>query len=321
MKRVLIIFCLFGSLLCACGQMPELLVPTWQEQYDLGVRYLEEGNYEEAIVAFTAAIEIDPKQALAYVGRGDAYIGSSETEENLTAALTDYKQALEIAHQMHETEISRDLLDQITRKVHDIELMLDVATTNRLYFDQNYFSEDTLLKMQAMIGGKNFIDLSYEEIATYYGAEEFHPIDDENQVAITSPGPDGPDPSVHIQKDFSSNLLFIVYSSRNGSGIKSDKNQPEFLNIKIGDSLNDAIKKIGMVDRSASLIKTAGFDHYVMNISLDHGLAANVTPIDIEKKIVNIIYSVDKYCVSVELSFDRNDNLTEVTLQRQVITN
>ena len=34
--------------------------PTWQEQYELGVRYLSEGNYEEAIIAFTAAIEIEP---------------------------------------------------------------------------------------------------------------------------------------------------------------------------------------------------------------------------------------------------------------------
>ena len=69
---------------------------TWQEQYDLGVRYLSEGNYQEAIIAFTAAIEIDPKQALAYVGRGDAYVLSGETEENLTAAQSDYKKALSI---------------------------------------------------------------------------------------------------------------------------------------------------------------------------------------------------------------------------------
>lgn len=78
--------------LYACGQK----VPTWQEQYDLGVRYLSEGNYEEAIIAFTAAIEIDPKQVPAYVGRGDAYIGSGETEENLTAAQVDYEKAIEL---------------------------------------------------------------------------------------------------------------------------------------------------------------------------------------------------------------------------------
>lgn len=70
--------------------------PTWQEQYDLGIRYLSEGDYEEAIIAFTAAIEIDPKQAPAYVGRGDAYIGLGETEENLTAAQADYEKAIEL---------------------------------------------------------------------------------------------------------------------------------------------------------------------------------------------------------------------------------
>jgi len=84
---------LLGLGLCACGQgrTDSNEQMTWQEQYDLGVRYLEEGNYEEAIIAFTAAIEIDPKQAPAYVGRGDAYIGSGETEENLAAALADYE--------------------------------------------------------------------------------------------------------------------------------------------------------------------------------------------------------------------------------------
>ena len=66
----------------------------WQEQYDLGMQYLEDGDYEQAIVAFTAAIELDPKQAPIYIGRAQAYIGSGETEENLSAALTDYESAL-----------------------------------------------------------------------------------------------------------------------------------------------------------------------------------------------------------------------------------
>ena len=64
---------LFLGLLSACSISPKTAETTWQEQYDLGVRYLSDGNYEEAIIAFTAAIEIDPKQAPAYVGRGDAY--------------------------------------------------------------------------------------------------------------------------------------------------------------------------------------------------------------------------------------------------------
>ena len=80
-------------LLAACGQSAEA---RWQEQYDLGMRYLSEGNYEEAIIAFTAAIDIDPKRAEAFIGRGDAYIGSGETADNLAAALADYEAALEL---------------------------------------------------------------------------------------------------------------------------------------------------------------------------------------------------------------------------------
>lgn len=85
-------------LLAACNPQ----APTWQEQYNMGLRYLEEGNYEEAIIAFTAAIEIDPKQAPAYVGRGDAYIQLGEAKENLTAAQADYEKAIELDEMLAE---------------------------------------------------------------------------------------------------------------------------------------------------------------------------------------------------------------------------
>ena len=87
MKRIISLFLtlVLALGLVSCGVSGD----SWQEQYDLGVRYLSEGNYEEAIIAFTAAIEIDPNRAEAYVGRGDAYIGSGETEENLS--LGDHK--------------------------------------------------------------------------------------------------------------------------------------------------------------------------------------------------------------------------------------
>ena len=77
--------------LCACGQN---VAAAWQEQYDLGVKYLSEGNYEEAIIAFTAAIEIDAKRPEGFAGRGDAYALSGDTEDNLSAAQTDYEAAI-----------------------------------------------------------------------------------------------------------------------------------------------------------------------------------------------------------------------------------
>ena len=76
--------------LTACGG------DKWQESYDLGMRYLSEGNYAEAIIAFDKAIKIDPKQPMAYVGRADAHIASGETVDNLAVAFADYTAALEL---------------------------------------------------------------------------------------------------------------------------------------------------------------------------------------------------------------------------------
>ena len=101
MKRNLLYALILVLFLVACGQT----VPTWDEQYNLGVRYLSEGNYEEAIIAFTAAIEIDSKQALASVGRGDAYAASGETGENLTSAQADYEMAIELNETLSEAHL------------------------------------------------------------------------------------------------------------------------------------------------------------------------------------------------------------------------
>lgn len=74
--------------LCACAAKAG---PTWQEQLDLGVRYLSEGNYEEAILAFAAAIEIDPKQAETYERLAEAYLGLGDTEAALKALRDGYE--------------------------------------------------------------------------------------------------------------------------------------------------------------------------------------------------------------------------------------
>lgn len=74
-KYISVVVCLL-LILTAC-----LKNPTWQEQYDLGMRYLTESNYEEAILAFTAAIEMEPKNADAYFKLTDAYMAINQPEE------------------------------------------------------------------------------------------------------------------------------------------------------------------------------------------------------------------------------------------------
>lgn len=97
--------------LCACGQK----APTWQEQYDLGVRYLSEGNYEEAIIAFTAAIEIDPKNAEAYIGLADVYIQQGEYEKarEILEQGFEITQAQEIVNKLNELDTYGQIEDFI----------------------------------------------------------------------------------------------------------------------------------------------------------------------------------------------------------------
>ena len=76
MKKTVCIWLAVLLLLSACSRS----AATWQEQYDLGVRYLSEGKYEEAVIAFNAAIEIDPKRSDAYLGLADAYEAQGDVE-------------------------------------------------------------------------------------------------------------------------------------------------------------------------------------------------------------------------------------------------
>ena len=99
-----LILILSAALLASCApntpEAPEITpetiadaLPDWQHQFDLGMRFLSQGNYQEAIIAFTAVIEIAPRNAEALVGRGTAHI---LWQEDLAAARADFELALEI---------------------------------------------------------------------------------------------------------------------------------------------------------------------------------------------------------------------------------
>lgn len=60
-------------------------------QLELGNRYLEEMDYEQAVVAFTKAIEIDPMNTEAYLGLSDAYAGLGDMEQAISVLETGYE--------------------------------------------------------------------------------------------------------------------------------------------------------------------------------------------------------------------------------------
>lgn len=68
--------------------------PSWPELIDLGQKYLIELDYEQAILTFTQAIELEPQRGEAYIGRGDAYAALAEgadSPENYQNARADYE--------------------------------------------------------------------------------------------------------------------------------------------------------------------------------------------------------------------------------------
>jgi tetratricopeptide (TPR) repeat protein len=68
------------------------LDPQAEAAYKEGVKLLEEKKYDEAIVAFAKATEIDSTYADAFVGRGDAL----REQKDYSGAISAYRQALEI---------------------------------------------------------------------------------------------------------------------------------------------------------------------------------------------------------------------------------
>lgn len=52
-----------------------------EKQLERGNEYLHEMNYEEAVMCFEKALDIDPESAKAYIGISDAYMGLDEYEE------------------------------------------------------------------------------------------------------------------------------------------------------------------------------------------------------------------------------------------------
>lgn len=81
LSAVLIVAIAAGAMICLfyIHRVEKTATPSWRIQYDLGVRYLREGKYEEAVIAFKAAIEINPKRSSAYMGLADAYEAMGET--------------------------------------------------------------------------------------------------------------------------------------------------------------------------------------------------------------------------------------------------
>lgn len=129
--------------LAACQKVPAVDpadgAPGWQTQYDLGVRYLSEGNYQEAILAFEAAIEIDPKQETIYLKYAEAYTQQGDDASALCVLTRGFRETQSELLVREENKLKRKIL-QGNSAVAELPAAVDStgntnydADTERLY--------------------------------------------------------------------------------------------------------------------------------------------------------------------------------------------
>ena len=102
--------------LAACQKAPAAEsadeAPGWQTKYDLGVRYLSEGNYEEAILAFEAAIEIDPKQEAVYLKYAEVYVEQGDYASALQVLERGFRETQSELLTREENRLKREILQE-----------------------------------------------------------------------------------------------------------------------------------------------------------------------------------------------------------------
>lgn len=111
-------------LLAACGQ--KNVQTTWQEQYQMGVKYLNDMDYQQALLAFKAAISIDPKQPAVYSAAIYTCLEIADNEDDaahqkaLEEAVTLAKQAFENTEDRLFTQVEKLLTENDTDAAREI---------------------------------------------------------------------------------------------------------------------------------------------------------------------------------------------------------
>lgn len=148
------LFAVLCLLLAACGQKAG---NSWQAQYDWGVRYLSEGNYEEAIIAFSAAIEIDSRQAVAYEQLSYAYQEIGDLDRAIEVLRAGYEatgddgllESLELLQQHLAQETDAFFLTEQSVYLADGTL---VSQTKVAYDEDGYMTEKTETTLSTTTG-------------------------------------------------------------------------------------------------------------------------------------------------------------------------
>lgn len=153
---VLLLIFLVVAIFATAGIVSYTKDKNLQEQLDLGERYLDELDYEAAIVAYEMAIEIDSKSVDAYIGLADVYVEMKKYEDAIDVLKDGY----------NETE-EEELLDAI-EKIE--EIMEDAESLDGEEVECNDESEQPENgEESSFVPGS--VEVSVEDAYTYSGVD------------------------------------------------------------------------------------------------------------------------------------------------------
>ena len=228
----LLVICL---LLTSCGQSAEA---QWQEQYDLGVRYLSEGNYEEAIIVFTTAIEIDPKQAETYIRLSEAYEANDDLEDAIST--------LELGLDNTGDESFLELIEVFLDKHNQLLLTEEIVNIDDFKINGVPINDCTIADFQAAYPSAPEDNWYYEPLTDY---------EERGESGIRYR------PRVKISDTGSGDLGFWTWAKSYDATVETavfdSKGYPpsiDFRDIDWGDSLESVLNKLGFSERGVRFL-------------------------------------------------------------------
>lgn len=100
----------------ACAKSKEM---NYQDYLDLGQKYLAEANYEQAIVAFSKVLELEPKALKAYEGLASAYI-NTENYEKAQDVLRNGIAVYESLEESEQTDAFKKIYEELLKLKEEI---------------------------------------------------------------------------------------------------------------------------------------------------------------------------------------------------------
>ena len=99
------------------------------EKVELGQKYLTELNYTEAVASFTEAIDLDPANIPAYMGRAEAYVGLKQYDDAKTDYTTAIEKTADQPYTQAEAYVGRAEVNELTTANEDALSDYEAAST------------------------------------------------------------------------------------------------------------------------------------------------------------------------------------------------